>query len=123
MKINTSVGKASTSLRWDIAGEKVKFKVSGRACAEYSETRNVIVVAAIDGMLRILKPEDASLISQFPCNEADKQNFYLLEKSRARDLGVRIIMAHTPELKCERFWQHDIDLENMKISEPKAKWR
>ncbi|SMF14091.1 hypothetical protein SAMN02745866_00906 [Alteromonadaceae bacterium Bs31] len=122
MKIKTSVGKTSTSFSWDFNGKKIKYKLGGRANAEYSESNDLIVVAATDETVRILS-SDSSLIIEFPCNESDKRRFYLLEKSSACELGVRIIMAHTPEYKGERFWQHDIDIENKSISEPKAKWR
>ncbi|WP_429220076.1 hypothetical protein [Aeromonas veronii] len=36
---------------------------------------------------------------------------------------VRVVIAHEPPFKGERFWQHDINLENGSVSEPITKWR
>ena len=122
MKVETSVGKKTTSIRWRYLEKKISLKFPGRVEAEFSESKSLIVCASDDGLIRLIMP-DGSIVSEFPYDNSDNCRFYVLTNSSITDLGVTMVMAHDPEYKGERFWQHGIDIEAMKISGPLDKWR
>lgn len=122
MRIETTVGKKTTCIRWPYLGEKISLKFPGRVEAEFSETKDLIIAAGDDGLIRLIKP-DGNIMSEFSYDNSDSCRFYVLTNSAITDLGVTMVMAHDPEYKGERFWQHSIDIEAMKIGGPLDKWR
>jgi len=122
MRIETSVGKKTTSIRWRYLDEKISLKFPGRVEAEFSESKNLIIAASDDGLIRLIAL-DGSIISEFSYDNSDSCRFYVLTNSVITDLGVTMVMAHDPEYKGERFWQHGIDIEAMKVGGPLDKWR
>ena len=122
MRIDRSVGKKTTTLKWQHLGEKKSIRFSGRVEAEYSESKEMIVAAGTDGVIHLIRL-DGTVVSEFSFDNSGSCNFYVLTKSALTDLGVAIVMAHDPEYKGERFWQHEIDYEERKVSGPISKWR
>ncbi|OZG73565.1 hypothetical protein BTA51_11215 [Hahella sp. CCB-MM4] len=122
MNIDTSVGKKTTTLRWQYLGEKVSVRFPGRVEAEYSESKDIVVTVSTDGLIRLLRA-DGSLLSVFSYGNSEGCKFYVLTKSALTGLGVTIVMAHDPEHKGERFWQHEINVEDRTVSGPIDKWR
>jgi hypothetical protein len=121
MKIKTSVGKTTTTLQWQYSQENVSIKFPGRVVAEYSEAKDLVIVVG-DGVIFLLN-NIGKKVSEFSYENSEACKFYTLAKSAVGDLGVTIVMAHTPEYNGERFWQHDIDVLNQKVSGPIKKWR
>ena len=122
MKVKTSVGKITTTLQWQFLEENVSLKFQGRVDAEYSESKKLVIVAGADGVIRLLSI-DGKQISEFSYENSEICKFYTLAKNTITDLGVSIVMAHTPEYEGEKFWQHDIDIINKKVGGPTEKWR
>ena len=109
-------------MKWQHLGEKKSIRFSGRVEAEYSESKELIVAAGTDGVIHLIKP-DGTVVSEFSFDVSESCNFYVLTKSTLTDLGVAIVMAHDPEYKGERFWQHGIEIQSQQISGPLSKWR
>jgi hypothetical protein len=122
MKIKSSIGKTTTTLQWQFLENKISLKFPGRVEAEYSELKDLVVVVGGDGVIRLVKT-DGNQSSEFSYKNSEDCKFYALIKSARTDLGVSIVMAHTPEYKGERFWQHDINIESKTVGDPIEKWR
>ena len=122
MKVEVRVGKNTTTVAWVSSGERVSKKFPGRVSAEYSEARNVVVIAGGDGVIHLLDV-DGGVLDSFSYNLPENCKFYILAKSIVSDLGVVMVVAHDPEFKGERFWQHEIDLEGRAVGGPENRWR
>ena len=122
MKINLSVGKKTTTLRWEYLEEKISVRLPGRIDAKYSDSKKVIVASGTAGMVYILAV-DGEKISEFSNNSSEECKFYCLASSVSNDLGVNMVMAHDPEINGERFWQHSIDINGQSVGDPILKWR
>lgn len=62
-------------------------------------------------------------INHFSFKQPGARIYSLANESASTEKSVRIIIAHEPPFKGERFWQHEISLENGVVSEPIKKWR
>lgn len=122
MRIDRSVGKKTTTLKWLHIGEKKSIRLTGRVEAAYSESKGLIVAVGADGVIHIITP-DGTIVSEFSFDISERCKFYVVTKSTLTELGVVIVMAHDPEYKGERFWQHGIDINSRQISGPLSKWR
>jgi len=62
MKIKTSVGKITTTLQWQFLEENVSLKFQGRVDAEYSESKKLVIVAGVDGVIRLLSIDGKQIL-------------------------------------------------------------
>ena len=122
MRIDTSVGKKITTLKWQYLGENISIRFPSRVEAEYSDSKELIVAAGADGIVHLIKL-DGSLVSEFSFENTGNCKLYILTKSPLSDLGITMVMAHDPEYKNERFWQHEINVNTKQVSGPIRKWR
>lgn len=122
MEIKVRTNRNSTALKWKNESEEVAINLPGRVIAEYSESHELVITAGNIGEIQAYTV-DGTKAFEFSFENSEGCNFYTLCKSNASELGVSIVMAHNPELKNERFWQHEILLEAKKIGRPIAKWR
>ncbi|TEW50624.1 hypothetical protein [Psychromonas algicola] len=122
MNIKVSVGKKSTTIRWQYLGEQKFLRLLGLVSAQYSTAKKVIITMGCDGKIRQLGL-DGEQISEFSFCNSDHCRFYTLAASIVSELGVCAVMGHTPELNGERFWQHEIDFEKKELGPPVSKWR
>lgn len=112
----------TTTLKWKEESEAISINLPGRVDAAYSESRELVITAGTDGHIRAFSL-NGDKTHDFVFNNSDSVKFYAIGISTASKLGVTIVMAHNPEYRNERFWQHEINLDTGEISEPIAKWR
>ena len=122
MIIKVSVGKKSTTIRWQYLGEQKSLRLLGIVQAQYSTAKNIIITIGADERIRSFGL-DGEQISEFSFCNSDHCSFYTLTTSIVSELGVCAVMGYTPELNGERFWQHEIDFEKKELSPPVSKWR
>ena len=120
--IKVSVGKKSTTLRWLYLGEQKSLRLLGIVQAQYSTAKNIIITMGADEKIRSFGL-DGEQISEFSFCNTEHCRFYTLTSSIVSELGVCAVMGHTPELKGERFWQHEIDFDKKEVGLPVSKWR
>ena len=82
----------------------------------------MIITIGADAIIRSFGL-DGKQLSEFSFYSTEHCRFYTLTTSIASELGVCVVMAYTPELNGERFWQHEIDFDKKELGPPVSKWR
>lgn len=91
--------------------------------AAYDKKLDGVTALNTSGISFFDKEGSLLFITHFSFKEPGGCVYFLASQSVSAEKTVRVILAHEPPFKGERFWQHDINLESGTIAEPLAKWR
>lgn len=109
-------------ISWIFDGEKIT--VSGDYIdAVYDNKLDRVTALEFSSVSFFDKKGTLLFIVDFIFNTPGTSIYCLANESVYEAKIVRVVIAHEPPFKGERFWQHDINLENGSVSEPITKWR
>lgn len=109
-------------ISWVYDGKEIKV-IGDYVDAAYDKKLDGVAALNASGISFFDKEGDLLFITHFSFKEPGSCIYCLANQSASAEKTVRVVLAHEPSFKGERFWQHDINIENGTISEPLAKWR
>ncbi|WP_323945806.1 hypothetical protein [Aeromonas caviae] len=109
-------------ISWVYDGKEIKV-IGDYVDAAYDKKLDGVTALNASGISLFDKEGDLLFITRFSFKEPGSCIYCLANQSASAEKTVRVVLAHEPPFKGERFWQHDINIENGTISEPLAKWR
>ncbi|WP_421243039.1 hypothetical protein [Aeromonas enteropelogenes] len=91
--------------------------------ALYDKRLGSVVALSMDSIHFFSKDGVLITIKQFILRDPSYHMYCLANELSNIGAVIRVVIAHEPPFRGERFWQHDINFENGIISEPIAQWR
>lgn len=116
MKISTRKNETS----WLYNGKKITISESFTQSTVCFDKKHILL--ASDGKIALYDLEGNQL-EKTDYTLPKNSSLYLLIPTPYSLVGARMVIAYEENYQNELFWQHDIDFENKKISEPISKWR
>ncbi|MDO2950022.1 hypothetical protein [Aeromonas simiae] len=89
--------------------------------AIYDKKLNEIIALDMGGVY--LFSERGLLVRSLSLKSSGYQVYCLASEGSNTDSVIRVVIAHEPPFRGERFWQHDVNIENGMISDPITQWR